>query len=77
MIRTIEAQSMIAMRVFERNGHQCLEKVRQPGPKTFELVEHSAEPYGGPYVKGLTMWDLLQWATTFPEQVTLIPAVAR
>ncbi|MCP1975536.1 hypothetical protein AB7M56_000196 [Bradyrhizobium elkanii] len=37
---------MIAMRVFERNGHQCLEKVRQTGPKTFELVGHP-----------LSLWD--------------------
>ncbi len=65
MIRTIEVQSMIAMRVFERNGHQCLERARQTGPKTFELVGHTAEPYRGPYVKCLTLWDLLQWRPHF------------
>jgi hypothetical protein len=65
---------MIAMKVFERNGYQHLEKVRQTGPKSFELVGHTAEPYGGPYVRDLTLWELLRWATACPEQVTLIPA---
>jgi hypothetical protein len=36
---------MIAMKVFERNGHRCLEKVWQTGPESFELVGHAAEPY--------------------------------
>jgi hypothetical protein len=65
---------MIAMKVFERNGHQCLEKVWQTGPATFELVGHTAELYGGPYARDLTLWELLQWATACPKQVTLIPA---
>ncbi|MCP1850186.1 hypothetical protein ACVWZM_004858 [Bradyrhizobium sp. USDA 4501] len=68
---------MIAMRVFERNGHRCLEKVRQTGPQSFELMGDTAEPYGGPYVRGLTLWDLLIWATALSDQVTLIPAAAR
>jgi len=65
---------MIAMKVFERNGHRCLEKVWRIGPESFELVGHTAEPYGGPYVRDLTLWELLRWATACPEQVTLIPA---
>ncbi|PAY07358.1 hypothetical protein CK489_16390 [Bradyrhizobium sp. UFLA03-84] len=68
---------MIAVNVFERNGHQCLEKVRQTDPTSFELAGHTAEPYGGPYARSLTLWELLIWATARPEQVTLIPAAAR
>ena len=64
---------MIAMKVFECNGHRCLEEVWQTGPKSFELVGHTAEPYGGPYVSDLTLWEFLRWATACPEQVTLIP----
>ena len=64
---------MIAMRVFDRSGYQWLEKVRQTGPESFELVGHTSEPYGGPYARDLTLRELLQWATTCPEQVTLIP----
>ena len=64
---------MIAMKVFERNGHQYLEKVWQTGPESFELVRHTAEPYGA-YVRDLTLWELLLWATACPEQVTLIRA---
>jgi hypothetical protein len=65
---------MIAMKVFERNGHRCLEKVWQNGPESFELVGHAAEPYGGPFARDLTLWELLRWATACPEQVTLILA---
>jgi hypothetical protein len=61
------------MKVFERNGYQCLEKVWKTGQKTFELVGHTAEPYGGPYTRDLTLWEFLRWATARPEQVTLIP----
>jgi hypothetical protein len=60
---------MIAMKVSERN----LEKVWQTGPKSFELVGHTVEPYRGPYARDLTLWELMQWATECPEQVTLIP----
>lgn len=63
---------MIAMRVFERNGYQYLEKVWKIGPKTFELVGHTTEPYGGPYARDLTLCEFLRWATESPEQVTLI-----
>jgi hypothetical protein len=65
---------VIAMKVFERKGHQCLEKVWQAGPDRFELVGHPAEPYGGPYARDLTLWEFLRWATASPEQVTLIPS---
>jgi hypothetical protein len=65
---------MIAMKVFERNGHQHLEKVWQTGRESLELVGHTTEPYGGPYARDLTLWELLRWATACPEQVTLIPA---
>jgi hypothetical protein len=65
---------MFAMKVFERNDHQYLEKVWQNGSESFELVGHTAEPYGGPYARDLALWKLLQWATSCPEQVTLIPA---
>ena len=63
---------MIARKVFERNRHQCTGW--QTGPESFELVGHTAEPYGGPYARDLTLWELLRWATACPEQVTLIPA---
>jgi hypothetical protein len=65
---------LIAMKVFERNGHQSLEKVWQTGSESFELVGHTAKPYGGPYARDLTLWELRQWATECPEQVTLISA---
>ena len=65
---------MIAMKVFERDGYQYLEKVWQTGRDRFELVGHTAKPYGGPYARDLTLWELLRWATACPEQVTLIPA---
>jgi len=37
-------------------------------------VGHTAEPYGGPYARDLTLWEFLRWATASPEQVTLIPS---
>jgi hypothetical protein len=64
---------MIAMKVFERNGYPYLEKVRQTGPESFELVRHTAEP-NGVYLRNLTLWELLRWATECSEQVTLIRA---
>lgn len=64
---------LIARKVFEHNGHQYLEKVWQTGTKSFELVRQSTEPYGV-YVRDLTLWELLRWATACPEQVTLIRA---
>lgn len=62
---------MIAIKVLS-NNHQ--ENVWQTGPESFKLVGHTAEPYRGPYVRDLTLWELLQWAAGCPEQVTLIPA---
>jgi hypothetical protein len=64
---------MIAMKVFERDGHQYLEKVWQTGPETFELVGHTGKPDGDPYARDLTLWELLGWATACPKEVTLIP----
>src|SRR5260370_28021813 len=64
----------IAKKVFKRNDYQYLETVWQTGPESFGLVGHTAEPYGGPYARDLTLWEFLRWATPCPEQVTLIPA---
>jgi len=64
---------MIAIRIFECDDHQHQEIVSQTGPDRFELVGHTAKPYGGPYARDLTLWELMQWATARPEQVTLIP----
>jgi hypothetical protein len=68
------AMKVVAMKVFERNGHQHLEKVSQTGRESFELVGHTSEPYGGPYACDLTLGEFLQWATACPEQGRLIPA---
>jgi hypothetical protein len=65
---------LIATKVFERNDDQYLERVWQTGPKSFELVGHTAKPYGGPYARDLTLWEFLRWATACPKQVSLIPA---
>jgi hypothetical protein len=64
---------MIAIRIFECDGHQHQEIVSQTCPNRFELVGHTAKPYGGPYARDLTLWELMQWATARPGQVTLIP----
>jgi len=65
---------MIAIKFFEREDYQYLEKVWQTGPKSFQLVGHTAKPYGGPYVRDLTLWEFQLWANECPEQVTFIPA---
>ena len=67
------AKKVIAKKIYERDGYQYLETVWRTGPKSFELVGHTAKPYGGPYVRDLTLWELLRWATACHEQVTLIP----
>lgn len=64
---------MIAMKVFERDNHQYLEKVLQLGASAFELHGHTSKPYGGPYVVDLGLWEYRAWAMKNPELVTLIP----
>jgi hypothetical protein len=55
---------------FYRHGYQYLERLRQTGPQSFDLVGHTAEP-GGLYMHELTPPEAQRWISG-PEQVTRI-----
>ncbi len=55
---------------FYRNGYQYLERLRQTGLQSFDLVGHTAEP-GGLYMHELTLPEVRHWING-PEQVTRI-----
>lgn len=62
---------MTLQKFFYRNEFQYLERLRQTGPHSFELIGHTAEPYAGPYVRDLTRSEALRWQNG-PEEVTRI-----
>jgi hypothetical protein len=55
---------------FYRNEYQYVETLRQTGPESFDLVGHTAKPYGL-YLRELTSLEAQDWKNG-PEQVTRI-----
>lgn len=62
---------MTLQKFFYRNDYQYLERLRQIGPQSFEVIGHTAEPHAGPYIHELTLPEALRWVSG-PEQVTRI-----
>ena len=61
---------MTCQKSFYRNDYQYLETLRQTGPESFDLVGHTAKPYGL-YLHELTLLEARHWMSD-PEQVTRI-----
>jgi hypothetical protein len=56
---------------YYRNSYQYLERLRQTGPQSFDLVRHTADLRAGPYIHELTLPEVLRWVNG-PEEVTRI-----
>ena len=61
---------MTLQKSFYRNDYQYLETLRQTGSESFDLVGHTAKPYGL-YLRELTLLEAQHWRSG-PEQVTRI-----
>ena len=62
---------MTLQKYYYQNDYQYLERLRQTGPQTFELIRHTADPRARWYPHEITVPEALSWVNG-REQVTRI-----